>query len=58
MDNVAVQLDGGTFVTATGTSNWSVTISVTKKGGHQYGEQLRDNAGNSGFSSIVKFNVQ
>ena len=58
VNNVAVQLDGGPYVTATGTTNWSITINITKKGAHQLGARARDNAGNSGFSSTVKINIQ
>ena len=58
VNNVAVQLDGGTFVTATGTTNWSITINITKKGAHQLRARAQDNAGNSGFSSTVKINIQ
>jgi chitodextrinase len=58
VNNVAVQLDGGAFVTATGTTNWSITINITKKGAHQLRARAQDNAGNSGFSSTVKINIQ
>jgi Big-like domain-containing protein len=58
VNNVAVKLDNRPYVTATGTSNWSITINITQKGIHQLRARARDNAGNFGFSSIVRINVR
>ena len=49
VNNVAVQVDSGPFVTATGTTSWSVIVNIPTTGTHQLTARATDNAGNVGF---------
>ena len=48
VNNVAVQVDSGPFVTATGTTSWSVIVNIPTTGTHQLTARAQDNAGNIG----------
>jgi hypothetical protein len=52
VNNVGVQVDSGSFVTATGTTSWSAVVNVPSKGKHQITARAQDNAGNIGSSTI------
>jgi hypothetical protein len=58
INNVAVQVDSGPYVTATGTTNWSVVINIPTKGSHRVTARSQDNAGNFGFSKTINVKVQ
>jgi hypothetical protein len=55
--NVAVQVDNGPYVTATGTTTWSIIVNI-KRGTRRLRARAQDNAGNFGFSGIVTISVR
>ena len=58
VNNVAVQVDSGPYVTATGTTSWSVIVNIPTTGTHQLTARATDNAGNVGFSRTINVRVQ
>lgn len=52
INNVAVQVDSGPYVTATGTTSWSVIVNIPTRGTHRLTARSQDNAGNFGFKTI------
>jgi hypothetical protein len=58
INNVAVQVDSGSFVTATGTTSWSAVVNIPTRGIHRLTARSQDNAGNVGFSKTINVRVQ
>jgi hypothetical protein len=58
VNNVAVKVDNGSYVTAIGTSTWSITVNISTRGRHQLTARAQDNANNVGFSGVVNIRVQ
>jgi hypothetical protein len=55
---VAVQVDSGSFVTATPSapgnwSTWSITVNISRAGSHTLTARATDNAGNIGTNKIT-----
>lgn len=57
INNVAVQVDSGIYVTATGTTSWSVIVNIPTRGTHRLTARSQDNAGNFGFSKTINVRV-
>jgi hypothetical protein len=55
--NVAVQVDSGPYITATGTTTWSIIVNI-KRGTRRLRARAQDNAGNFGFSGTVTISVR
>lgn len=51
--SVALQVDGGTWRTASGTSSWTASLTGLSAGDHTLTARATDAAGNSGTSSIT-----
>lgn len=57
VNNVAVKVDSGSYVTATGTTSWSIIVNIPTTGRHQLTARAQDNAGNFGFSRTITVRV-
>ncbi|HKR72640.1 MAG TPA: Ig-like domain-containing protein, partial [Candidatus Nitrosocosmicus sp.] len=58
VNNVAVQVNSGSYITATGTTSWSVIVNIPTRGTHRITARAQDNAGNFGFSKVINVRVQ
>jgi hypothetical protein len=58
VNNVAVKVDNGSYVTATGKTTWSIIVNIRTRGGHRLTARAQDNAGNFGFSGVVNITVR
>lgn len=62
VNNVQVQVDSGTFATATPSSpgnwsTWSITVNIPQPKPHTIGAKATDKAGNSGSINSIRINV-
>jgi hypothetical protein len=59
ISSVQLSVDGGVFVNASGTTNWSISLNTNSlsDGAHSLSAKVSDSAGNSATSSLVDISV-